>query len=279
MRGCGPPTTTRRASRRSSRSGRRSTRGAERSVTTRRWIGQPVKRVEDARLLSGRGNFIDDLTPCANVHHAAIVRSPHAHARILGYEVSAALGMEGVIGVITGADVARLTRPFSVGVTAPVSYYSLATDKARFVGEPVAVVVARNRYLAEDAAEAVIVRYEPLPAVVDVERALEPDAPVLHEAVGSNLAGHRRPGSPRFPSSGSRTGASTCSPRRAAPIASPTVSSRPGRMERSSVCATAGSTTSAGTSGARSPDAASGPAATSSAPTAFRISRSTTPSS
>jgi len=62
-------------------------------VTTRSWIGQPVKRVEDARLLSGRGNFIDDLTPCANVHHAAIVRSPHAHARILGYEVSAALAM------------------------------------------------------------------------------------------------------------------------------------------------------------------------------------------
>ena len=161
-------------------------------MTTRSWIGQPVKRVEDARLLSGRGNFIDDLTPCANVHHAAIVRSPHAHARILGYEVSAALAMEGVVGVITGEDVARLTRPFSVGVTAPASYYSLATDKARFVGEPVAVVVARNRYLAEDAAEAVIVRYEPLPAVVDVERALEPDAPVLHEAVGSNLAGHRR---------------------------------------------------------------------------------------
>src|SRR5207249_9364789 len=88
--------------------------------------------------------------------------------------------------------VARLTRPFSVGVTAPVRYYCAATDKARFVGEPVAVVVARTRYLAEDAAEAVVVRYEPLPAVVDVERALEPDAPVLHEAVASNLAGHRR---------------------------------------------------------------------------------------
>ncbi|HYR39286.1 MAG TPA: molybdopterin cofactor-binding domain-containing protein, partial [Methylomirabilota bacterium] len=161
-------------------------------MTTQSWIGQPVKRVEDARLLSGRGNFIDDLTPCPNVHHAAIVRSPHAHARILGYEVSAALAMEGVVGVITGEDVGRLTRPFSVGVTAPVSYYCLATDKARFVGEPVAVVVARNRYLAEDAAEAVVVRYEPLPAVVDVERALEADAPVLHEAVGSNLAGNRR---------------------------------------------------------------------------------------
>src|SRR5213593_1368133 len=163
-----------------------------RAPTTTTWIGKPVKRVEDARLLAGRGSFIDDHEPWPGVHHAAIVRSPHAHARIAGYDVSAALAMEGVVGVVTGADVARLTRPFSVGVTAPVRYYCAATDKARFVGEPVAVVVARNRYLAEDAAEAVIVRYEPLPAVVDVERALEPDAPVLHEAVGSNLAGHRR---------------------------------------------------------------------------------------
>src|SRR5215468_7697334 len=157
-----------------------------------RFIGQPVKRVEDARLLSGRGGFIDDHAPIGDVHHAAIVRSPHAHARISGYDVSAALAMEGVVGVVTGADVARLTKPFSVGVTAPVAYYCAATDRARFVGEPVAVVVARNRYLAEDAAEAVVVHYEPMPAVVDVERALEPDAPVLHEAVGSNLAGHRR---------------------------------------------------------------------------------------
>lgn len=156
------------------------------------WIGKPVKRVEDARLLAGRGRFIDDHQPWPDLHHAAILRSPHAHARILGYDVAAALAMKGVAGVITGHDVARATRPFSIGVTAPVQYHCAATDKARFVGEPVAVVVARSRYLAEDAAEAVVVHYEPLPAVVDVERALEPDAPVLHEAVGSNLAGHRR---------------------------------------------------------------------------------------
>jgi 2-furoyl-CoA dehydrogenase large subunit len=156
------------------------------------WIGQPVKRVEDARLLAGRGNFIDDHAPIGGVHHAAIVRSPHPHARIVGYDIAAALGMEGVVGVITGADVAKWTKPFSVGVTAPVHYYCAATDKARFVGEPVAVVVARNRYLAEDAADAVVVDYQPLPAVVDVERALDGDAPILHEAVGSNLAGHRR---------------------------------------------------------------------------------------
>ena len=144
------------------------------SSTPMSWIGQPVKRVEDARLLSGRGAFIDDHPPVANIHHAAIVRSPYPHARILGYDVSAALAMDGVVGVVTGEDVIRHTRPFAVGVPAPVRYYCTATDKARFVGEPVALVVARNRYLAEDAAEAVVVRYEPLPAVVDVERALEP---------------------------------------------------------------------------------------------------------
>jgi len=157
-----------------------------------RWIGRSVKRVEDARLLTGRGTYIDDHPPVANPYHAAIVRSPHAHARILGYDVVEARRSEGVAGVITGEDVAASTKPFSVGVTAPVHYFCTATDKARFVGEPVAVVVARDRYLAEDAAEKVVVRYEPLPAVVDPERALEPGAPILHEAVGSNVAGNRR---------------------------------------------------------------------------------------
>src|SRR5437762_2188073 len=157
-----------------------------------RWIGKPVKRVEDARLLTGRGTYIDDHPPVAGLHHAAIVRSPHAHARILGYDLEAALAVDGVVGAITGEDVLRLTKPFSVGVAAPVRYYCAATDKVRFVGEPVAVVVAKTRYLAEDAADRVRVRYEPLPAVTDPETALEPDAPILHDAVGTNLAGHRR---------------------------------------------------------------------------------------
>jgi len=161
-------------------------------MSSRRWIGQSVPRVEDGRLLTGRGTFIDDHPPVAQPYHAAIVRSPHAHARIRGWDVRAALAMEGVVGVITGADVAAACKPFGVGVTAPVHYYPTATDRARFVGEPVAVVVARDRYLAEDAAEAVRVDYEPLPAVVDPEKALEPDAPVLHDKVGTNLAGHRR---------------------------------------------------------------------------------------
>src|SRR5205809_5360833 len=156
------------------------------------WIGKPVRRVEDARLLTGRGRYIDDHPPVANVHHAAIVRSPHAHARIRGYDLTAALAVDGGVVAITGEDVIRHTKPFGVGVTAPVHYYCAASDKARFVGEPVAVVVAKSRYVAEDAAELVRVSYEPLPAVVDPERALEPDAPVLHDAVGTNLAGHRR---------------------------------------------------------------------------------------
>ncbi|MBI4587977.1 MAG: xanthine dehydrogenase family protein molybdopterin-binding subunit [Candidatus Rokubacteria bacterium] len=159
--------------------------------TSGRWVGRPLKRVEDPRLLTGTGTFVDDL-PFQNVHHAGILRSPHAHARILGIDASAALKALGVVGVITGADAEALTRPFSVGVSAPIKYYCLAVDKARFVGEPVALVVARNRYLAEDALDLIRVQYEPLPAVVDPERALEPDAPVLHEAVGSNLACHRR---------------------------------------------------------------------------------------
>src|SRR3989449_1554143 len=161
-------------------------------MSTPRWIGQSVPRVEDGRLLTGRGTFIDDHPPVANACHAAIVRSPHAHARIRGWDASAALAMEGVVGVLTGAEVAKACKPFGVGVIAPIHYYPTATDKARFVGEPVAVVIARDRYLAEDAADAVTVRYEPLPVVIDPERALEPDAPVLHEQVGSTLAGHRR---------------------------------------------------------------------------------------
>ncbi len=162
-----------------------------RPMSEQRWVGQSVRRVEDHRLLTGRGTYIDDHPPVANLWHAAIVRSPHAHARILGYDLSAALAMDGVVGAITGADVLAHTKPFSVGVTAPVQYYCAATDKARFVGEPVAVVVARDRYVAEDAADLVHVEYEPLPVVVDPERALDPGAPVLHEAVGTNLANHR----------------------------------------------------------------------------------------
>ncbi len=157
---------------------------------TRKWVGQPLRRSEDPRLLAGRGTFVADL-PFHNVCQAAILRSPYAHARIKAIDAGEALKMPGVVGVVTGADALAMTRPFGVGVRAPIKYYCMATDKARFVGEPVAVVVAQDRYLAEDALDRIQVEYEPLPAVVDPEAALAPEAALLHEAVGSNLACHR----------------------------------------------------------------------------------------
>src|SRR4030095_10711063 len=126
-------------------------------------IGKPVKRVEDARLLTGRGTYIDDHPPVANARHAACCASPVAHAKIRRYDLSAALALDGVVGVLTGEDVARHTKPFPVGVTAPIHYYCAATDRVRFVGEPVAIVVARDRYVAEDAADLVRAADQPLP--------------------------------------------------------------------------------------------------------------------
>jgi 2-furoyl-CoA dehydrogenase large subunit len=134
------------------------------------YVGQPVLRVEDERLLLGRGRFVGDLTPLANLHHAAFVRSPHAHAEVRSVDASAALALDGVVAVVTGADAHRLLRPFSVGVGTE-RYWPIALERARYVGEPVAVVVATDRYVAEDAAELVRVDYAPLPAVVDVQRA------------------------------------------------------------------------------------------------------------
>ncbi|WP_419877513.1 xanthine dehydrogenase family protein molybdopterin-binding subunit [Brevibacillus centrosporus] len=154
-------------------------------------IGKPMARVEDARLTSGQGSFIEDMNPLPNIHHAAILRSPYPHARIKEIRTEQAEQMPGVKGIVTGKDVVELTHPFPVGVTAPVKYYSLAVDKVRYVGEPVAVVVAKNRYLAEDALERIEVEYEPLPAVVDIETSLLADSPILHDEVGSNIANHR----------------------------------------------------------------------------------------
>ena len=132
-------------------------------------VGQPVPRVEDARLLRGRGRFVADLSPIAGIHHAAVVRSPHAHARVGAVDASAALALEGVIAVVTPDDARRLLRPFGVGVGGAEPYWPLALDTARYAGEPVAVVVARDRYVAEDAADLVAVDYEPLAPVLDVE--------------------------------------------------------------------------------------------------------------
>lgn len=161
------------------------------ALETSRWIGKSLPRVEDERLLRGAGHFIDDLTPFPGCKVATILRSPYAHATIKTIDIQEALQVPGVIGVITGADIKREMRPFPVGVPAPVAYYPLAIEKVRFVGEPVAVVVAESRALAEDAAELIQVDYEPLPTVMDVEEATHAVGPFLHEQVGSNIVSHR----------------------------------------------------------------------------------------
>jgi 2-furoyl-CoA dehydrogenase large subunit len=155
------------------------------------WVGRSVERVEDAALLSGHGRFIDDLGVPPGTLHAAILRSPHAHARIRSLDVTAAHGAPGVAAVIAGADVTALTTSLVAGVRAPIHCWPIAVDRVRYMGEPVAVVVAQDRYLAEDALELIEVDYEALPAVVDPLAALEAGAPVLHEGLGSNLASDR----------------------------------------------------------------------------------------
>ncbi len=145
-------------------------------VARETWVGRAVQRVEDETLLRGKGRFIDDMEPIPHARHAAIHRSQLAHARIVRLDASAALALPGVIGVLTGEDVAAMSRPFPVGVeTAPVAY-AAAIDRARYVGEPLAVVVAKDRYVAEDAAELIEVEYEPLDPVIDAVAAAESEA-------------------------------------------------------------------------------------------------------
>jgi 2-furoyl-CoA dehydrogenase large subunit len=150
-------------------------------------VGKRVLRLEDPALLRGRARFVDDLPVKPGTLHAAILRSPHAHAEIISIDASKALRAPGVAAVITRDDVLALTDPFIIGLTTPLEYRCLATDRVRFVGEPVAVVLASDRYLAEDALELISIEYRPLPAVIDPVAAARPDAPVLHPKVGSNI--------------------------------------------------------------------------------------------
>ncbi len=154
------------------------------------WVGKSIQRHEDPRLLTGRGRFMDDIE-VGRVCHAAVVRSLHPHAEIRKVEAEAALASPGVRAVLLPEDVAAMSDPFACAVPAKMDYRPSAVGRARYAGEPIAVVVAESRYLAEDAAERVEVDYEPLPAVVDVEAAAGPDAPLLHPAHGSNVANRR----------------------------------------------------------------------------------------
>src|SRR6058998_1535661 len=154
-------------------------------------VGSSAKRGDDPRLLTGRGRYVDDVT-LPRMVHVALVRSPHAHARIVGVDVTDARRAPGVACVLTGGDTARLCKPYrgilehyrgmKTGAMLP-----LATDRVRYVGEPVAVVAAETRAQAEDGAERVVARYDPLPAVLSPDAALAPDAPLIHDDLADNL--------------------------------------------------------------------------------------------
>ncbi|HEY7163507.1 MAG TPA: xanthine dehydrogenase family protein molybdopterin-binding subunit [Candidatus Binatia bacterium] len=152
-------------------------------------IGERVRRKETQRFITGTGRYVDDLLPPGTLH-VAFVRSTCAHGRIRSMDVETALTMPGVHAIYTGQDIAQRVKPLRIGGSSllrPVKLYPLAVEKVRYFGEPLAAVIADNRYLAEDAAEAVSVEYDLLPAVIDTEAALEPGAPPVHEDVGSNL--------------------------------------------------------------------------------------------
>jgi len=151
-------------------------------------VGERVKRREDPRLIQGRGTYVDDLK-VAGMRHLAFKRSDVAHGRIRSIDTSAAEAMEGVEAVFTGAQIAELLAPMPIGTPFPSPpHRAVAADVVRYAGEPVAVVVASDRYTARDAADAIVVDIEPLPAVVDPELAMTGKPTVIHADFPNNLA-------------------------------------------------------------------------------------------
>ena len=160
-------------------------------------IGRSLRRQEDPRLLRGKGQYIADVAP-PGLLHLAVVRSPHAHARILGIDTRAAAGVPGVVTVLTAADLDGIGA-LPVLAHPPGQRQSdfpvLPADRALYAGQPVAAVVAESRYVAEDALDAVRVEWDPLPALTDVVQATAPGAPRLYEAWPDNVAVGREIGS------------------------------------------------------------------------------------
>jgi aerobic carbon-monoxide dehydrogenase large subunit len=161
-------------------------------------FGARVKRSEDPRLLTGRAQFVDDVH-LPGMLHAAFKRSDYAHARIVSVDVEAARAMAGVVAVFTAHDLGDFWEPSPLLVPSPPAEHAefnqrtagqLARDKVRYVGEPIAMVVAESRYIAEDALDLIEVDYKPLRAVVDLEAALKDGAPLVHDDLHSNMAAH-----------------------------------------------------------------------------------------
>ena len=163
---------------------------------TTRYFGERIKRNEDPRLLMGQGLYVDDVD-LPNMLHVAFVRSPYAHAKINNIDVSQALLREGVVAIYTANDLGDYWKPGPLLVSPPPvdgivfnekTQVPLAKDKVKFAGEPIVMVLAESRYIAEDALADIQIDYEPLEAVVDLEKALQPDSTLIHEEIGSNVA-------------------------------------------------------------------------------------------
>jgi len=159
------------------------------------YIGKTVPRPNLDRLMQGRGQYVSDLE-LPRMVHAVFLRSPHAHARIIGIDTEAAKGMPGVVAAVTGQELASVITPW-VGVLSHLKglksapQHAIAVGRVCWQGEAVAAVVATSRALAEDAAEAIAVEYEELDAVTDMRTALDPKTPVIHAVLGDNLAFER----------------------------------------------------------------------------------------
>jgi 2-furoyl-CoA dehydrogenase large subunit len=156
-----------------------------------KFVGQPIERKEDARLLTGNATFADHYPVRPGTLHAAVLRSPYAHAEILSIDASAALALPGVSHVLTGADIRALSDPFLMVLKLPLDEWALAGDRVRFAGEAVALVLATDRYVAEDALELIVVEYRGLETVVDPDAAVLDDTVLIHEDAGSNVVSER----------------------------------------------------------------------------------------
>src|SRR6266851_1203145 len=165
--------------------------GKSRAAGAPTWVGQPIRRVEEDRLVRGKGIFVDD-QKLTGMLHIRFVRSSYAHAKITRVDVSKAAAFPGVVCTLTGAEVKGLVNPFiEIGpdVGQKIADYPMAVEKVVYQGEPVAAVVAETRMLAEDAAELVDVGYDPLPPVMTAEDALQ-DKNLLHPQMGTNRNWH-----------------------------------------------------------------------------------------
>ncbi len=156
-------------------------------------IGARIQRREDPKLITGHGHYVDDIT-LVNMAHMSVVRSPHAHARIKSIDTSAARASKGVVAVLTFAEIKPLilgpipvTNSFVADKKQVPEQWPIASDEAVYAGEPVAVVIAEDRYLADDAAQLVVVDYEPLPAVMDLEKAMAPGSPLVKSDRPDNI--------------------------------------------------------------------------------------------